>query len=94
MKTLIEISQLQATKSFTTNMVNLPKSEKHTSQCDIKGWFTKKNIALTLLLLLAFCTLCLRCNPVFLILSGLVLGAIGVIINEFVEFIRLIREME
>lgn len=92
MKTHVEISQQQANNSLDTHAMNLHPSI-HALRHQAKGMSTKKRLTLAALLL-ASLALYLGCSLFSLILIALFTIFLGVLINEFVQFIRFIRDLE
>ena len=93
MKTYIEISQPSATSNLLTTLVEKLQSSLHTLSCKVKGLSLRKCLILVALVM-AIVALSLGCHPFALFMVVLFLIALGVVINEFVEYIRFIREME
>lgn len=93
MKNYIEISQPSANNLLATIMENLQSTIQSTCN-KLKGASSKKRIALAMLLLFTIFTLFLGCSPFALVTIVLFVILLGILINEFVEYIRFIREME
>ena len=92
MKTYIEISRPSTSKIITNYMMNQLSSVQ--SSADKKRVLTKKKCIALLLLLLVCLALYLGCNLFSIIIAALFFVALGVVINEFIQYIRFIREME
>ena len=93
MKTYIEISQPTATSSLLTTLVEKLQSSLQSLNAKVKA-LSLRNRLILVALVMATVTLILGCNLFSLILIALILIALGVVINEFVEYIRFIRELE
>ena len=92
MKTYIEISRPSTSKIITSHMMNLLSSVQ--ASTDKKRALTWKKCIALLLLLLVCLALHLRCNLFSIIMAALFFIALGVAINEFIQYIRFIRDME
>lgn len=92
MKTYIEISRPSTSKIITNYMMNLLSSVQ--ASADKKRVLTKKKCIALLLLLLVCLALYLGCNLFSIIIAALFFVALGVVINEFIQYIRFIRDME
>lgn len=92
MKTYIEISRPSTSKIITNYMMNLLSSVQ--TSADKKRARTKKKCIVLLLLLLVCLALYLGCNLFSIIIAALFFVALGVVINEFIQYIRFIRDME
>lgn len=91
MKTYIEISRPSTSKIITSHMMNLLSSVQ--ASTDKKRALTWKK-CIALLLLLVCLALHLGCNLFSIIMAALFFIALGVVINEFIQYIRFIRDME
>ena len=92
MKTYIEISRPSTSKIITSDMVNLLSSVQ--SSADKKRTLSKKKCIALFRLLLVCLALYLGCNLFSIIIATLFFVALGVAINEFIQYIRFIRDME
>jgi hypothetical protein len=93
MKTYIEISQPTTTSNLLVTLVEKLQSSLQSLNPKVKA-LSLRNRLILVALVMATVTLILRCNLFTLILIALFLIALGVVINEFVEYIRFIRELE
>ena len=93
MKTYIEISQFTATSSLLITLVEKLQSSLQSLSCKVKGLSPRKGLILVALLI-AIVALSLGCHPFALLMVALFIIALGVVINEFVQYIRFIRELE
>jgi hypothetical protein len=91
MKTYIEISQSYTGKILVNQVVNL-LSAIQASSCMKRVISKKKCLALVSFLLVCL-ALYLGCNLFALILILLFIIFLGILINEFIQYIRFIREM-
>ena len=93
MKTYIEISQPTTTSNLLVTLVEKLQSSLQSLNAKVKA-LSLRNRLILVTLVMATVTLILGCNLFSLILIALILIALGVVINEFVEYIRFIRELE
>ena len=93
MKTYIEISQPTTTSSILAIRMEKLQSSLQSLNDKVKA-LSLRNRLILVALVMATATLILGCNLYSLILIALFLIALGVVINEFVEYIRFIRELE
>ena len=93
MKTYIEISQPTTTSSILAIRMEKLQSLLQSLTSKFKG-LSLRNRLILVALVMAIVALILGCNLFSLILVALFLIALGVVINEFVEYIRFIRELE
>ena len=93
MKTYIEISQPATTSNLLVTLVEKLQSSLQSLNAKVKA-LSLRNRLILVALVMATVTLILGCNLFSLILITLFLIALGVVINEFVEYIRFIRELE
>ena len=93
MKTYIEISQPTTTSNLLVTLVEKLQSSLQSLNDKVKA-LSLRNRLILVALVMATATLILGCNLFSLILIALFLIALGVVINEFVEYIRFIRELE
>ena len=92
MKTYIEISQPSTWKIFTNQVVNLVSSIQ--VAWSRRPVLSKKNgIALALLFFVCI-ALYFGCTIFSIIIVALFLISLGMVINEMIQYIRLIRELE
>ena len=92
MKTYIEISQPTQSNLLAIRLEKLQSFIQ--SLCSrVKGMSLRKCTILVALLSVII-ALFFGCHPFALIMIPLFIIALGVVINEFVEYIRFIREME
>lgn len=93
MKTYIEISQPSTGKIFTSQVVNLVSFIQ--AVWSKKPVLSKKNtIALAFLLFFVCIALYFGCTIFSIIIVALFLISLGMVINEMIQYIRLIRELE
>jgi flagellar biosynthesis component FlhA len=93
MKTYIEISQPTTTSSILVTLVEKLQSSLQSLNAKVKA-LSLRNRLILVALVMAIVALFFGCNLFSLILIALFLIALGVVINEFVEYIRFIRELE
>lgn len=93
MKTYIEISQPATTSNLLVTLVEKLQSSLQSLNAKVKA-LSLRNRLILVALVMATVTLILGCNLFSLILVALFLIALGVVINEFAEYIRFIRELE
>ena len=93
MKTYIEISQPTTTSNLLVTLVEKLQSSLQSLNDKVKA-LSLRNRLILVALVMATATLILGYNLFSLILIALFLIALGVVINEFVEYIRFIRELE
>jgi flagellar biosynthesis component FlhA len=93
MKTYIEISQPTTTSSILAIRMEKLQSLLQSLTSKFKG-LSLRNRLILVALVMAMIALFFGCNLFSLILIALFLIALGVVINEFVEYIRFIRELE
>ena len=93
MKTYIEISQPTTTSNLLVTLVEKLQSYLQLLNDKVKD-ISLRNRLILVALVMATATLILGCNLFSLILIALFLIALGVVINEFIEYIRFIRELE
>ena len=93
MKTYIEISQPTTTSSILAIRMEKLQSLLQSLTSKFKG-LSLRNRLILVALVMATATLILGCNLFSLSLIALFLIALGVVINEFAEYIRFIRELE
>ena len=93
MKTYIEISQPTTTSNLLDTLVEKLQSSLQSLNAKVKA-LSLRNRLILVALVMATATLILGYNLFSLILIALFLIALGVVINEFVEYIRFIRELE
>ena len=93
MKTYIEISQPTTTSNQLITLVEKLQSSLQSLYAKVKG-LSLQNRLLIVALVMAIVALFFGCNLFSLILIALFLIALGVVIREFVEYIRFIRELE
>ena len=93
MKTYIEISQPTTTSNLLVTLVEKLQSSLQSLNDKVKA-LSLRNRLILVALVMATATLILGCYLFSLILIALFLIALGVVINEFVEYIRFIRELE
>lgn len=92
MKTYIEISQPTTTSSILAIRMEKLQSLLQSLTSKFKG-LSLRNRLILVALVMAIVALLFGCNLFSLILIALFLIALGVVINEFVEYIRFIREL-
>lgn len=92
MKTYIEISQPSASNLLSPRMENLQSSIQ--SSCGKMKSVSRKRWLILFGLLLLFVALHLECNLFSLIVIALFFIFLGVLINEFIQYLRFIREMK
>lgn len=92
MKTYIEISRPSTGKMLANQVVNLLSSIQRTS--DKKRTLSKKKCIALIVLLLICLALHLGCSLFAIITIALFVISLAMVINEFVDYIRFIREME
>lgn len=92
MKTYIEISQPSASNLLSPRMENLQSSIQ--SSCGKMKSVSRKRWLILFGLLLLFVALHLGCSLFSLIVIALFIIFLGVLINEFIQYLRFIREME
>ncbi len=92
MKTYIEISRPSTSKIIIGHVANLLSSVQ-TSADKKRALSKKKCIALVALLLICL-ALHLGCNLFSIIIVALFILSLGMVINEFIQYIRFIRDME
>ena len=93
MKTYIEISQPTTTSSILAIRMEKLQSLLQSLTSKFKG-LSLRNRLILVALVMAMVALFFGCNLFSLILIALFLIALGVVINEFVEYIRFIRELD
>lgn len=93
MKTYIEISQPTTTCSILAIRMEKLQSLLQSLTSKFKG-LSLRNRLILVALVMAMVALFFGCNLFSLILIALFLIALGVVINEFVEYIRFIRELD
>ena len=93
MKTYIEISQPTTTSSILAIRMEKLQSFLQSLCSKLKGLSLRKLIVLCALLFVIV-ALFLGCSLFSLILIALFIIALGVVINEFLQYIRFIRELE
>ena len=92
MKTYIEISRPSTGRIITNQVVNLLSTIQ--SACGKKRIASKKKAIILLVLLLFCCALLLGCSLFSLIIISFFIISLVMVINEFIQYIRFIREME
>ena len=92
MKTYIEISQPSTGKIFTNQVVNLVSFIQVV--WSKKPVLSKKNTIALAFLLFVGIALYFGCTIFSIIIVALFLISLGMVINEIIQYIRLIRELE
>lgn len=93
MKTYVEIGQPTTTGNlFATNMEKL-QSFLQSLSSKVKNLSLRKSL-IFIVFLIAVVALSIGCHPFSLLMVTLFVIALGVLINEFVQYIRFIREMD
>ena len=92
MKTYVEISQPTQSNLLAIRLEKF-QSLIQSLSARVKGMSLRKCTILVALLSVIIALLC-RCHPFALIMFPLFIIALGILVNEFVQYIRFIREMK